>query len=273
MSINPRAAELRHLIDHANYRYHVLDEPTITDNEYNALFQELLAIEAADPTQQTPDSPTQKIGGYVAVGGLQPVKHAVRMLSLDNAFEDADFQKFVKAIEAEMGIDQLEYVCEPKYDGLAVSLIYIDGVLTRGATRGDGETGEDVTHTVRTVKNIPLKLRGDFPAYVEVRGEVYMPRDGFEALNQRQIEQGLKTYANPRNAAAGSLRQLDSTVSASRPLEFCAYSLVGAEGIRPKTHIEAMQIIQGWGVPITPGLEVIKGFEAVKLAWEELLKR
>ncbi|MBD8682155.1 NAD-dependent DNA ligase LigA [Pseudomonas sp. CFBP 13719] len=273
MTINPRAAELRHLIDQANYRYHVLDEPTITDNEYNALFQELKAIEAADPSQQTPDSPTLKVGGYVAVGGLQPVKHAVRMLSLDNAFEDADFDKFVKAIEAEMGISELEYVFEPKYDGLAISLIYENGILIRGATRGDGETGEDVTHTVRTVKNIPLKLRGDFPAHVEVRGEVYMPRDGFEALNARQIEQSLKTYANPRNAAAGSLRQLDSAVSASRPLEFCAYSLVTADGLRPKTHIESMNLAQSWGVPITPGLQVIKGFDAVKLAWEDLLKR
>lgn len=273
MPINPRAAELRQLLNKANHDYHVLDAPTITDGEYNSLFEELKAIEADDPEQQTSDSPTLKVGGYVAVGGLQPVKHDVRMLSLDNAFEDQDFQKFEKVIEAEMGLRNLEYVCEPKYDGLAISLIYIDGVLTRAATRGDGETGEDVTHTVRTVKNVPLRLQGAFPPFLEVRGEIYMPRDGFEALNKRQIEQGLKTYANPRNAAAGSLRQLDSAVSASRPLEFCAYSVVKAEGIRSKTHIESMELAKGWGIPITPGLEVIQGFDAVKSAWAALLER
>jgi DNA ligase (NAD+) len=273
MPINPRAAELRQQLNEHNHRYHVLDAPTITDGEYNALFEELKAIEAADPSQQTPDSPTLKVGGYVAVGGLQPVTHEVRMLSLDNAFEDEDFQRFENAVVAEMGETDLEYVEEPKYDGMAASLLYLDGVLVRGATRGDGETGEDVTHALRTVKNIPIKLQGDYPARLEVRGEVYMPRDGFEALNKRQIELNLKTYANPRNAAAGSVRQLDSTVSASRPLEFCAYSLVHAEGLRPKTHIEAMQLVKGWGIPVTPGLEVIHGFAGAKKAWEGLLER
>lgn len=273
MPINPRAAELRQLLNEHNHRYHVLDAPTITDREYDALFQELKAIEVADPSQLTPDSPTQKVGGYIAVGGLKPVTHAVRMLSLDNAFEDADFHKFEKVIEVELGETELEYAEEPKYDGLATSLIYIDGILNLGATRGDGDTGEDVTHTVRTVRNIPLKLRGNYPAFLEVRGEVFMPRDGFEALNKRQIEQGLKTYSNPRNAAAGSLRQLDSAVAASRPLEFCAYSLVKADGLRPETHIEAMELLKSWGIPVTPGLAVIKGFEGVKKAWENLLER
>ena len=275
MPINPRAAELHQQLNYHNYRYHVLDEPQITDAEYNALFNELKAIEAADPTQKTPDSPTQKVGGYAVVGGLKPVKHGVRMLSLGNAFENSDFLKFHSSIKSALGLgdDDVEYVSEPKYDGLAVKLLYVEGVLTLGATRGDGETGEDVTHNVRTVRNIPLKLQGNYPPFLEVGGEVYMPRDGFEALNKRQIEQGQKTYSNPRNAAAGSLRQLDSTIAASRPLAFCAYSFVEAEDVHPETHIEAMEMLRSWGIPITPGLKVIKGFEGARKAWEELLER
>jgi len=272
MPIKQRVQELRLQLDEHNYRYHVLDAPIIADGEYDALFTELKSLEAANPELITPVSPTQKLGGFVA-GALSPYTHRVPMLSLGNAFVDADFHKFAKTIEDDLGMADMEFADEPKYDGLAVALLYIDGLLAFGATRGDGQTGEDVTHNVRTVRNIPLKLRGNFPARVEVRGEVYMPRSGFERLNAHQIATGGKVYANPRNAAAGSLRQLDSNISANRPLAFCAYSLVEADGFRPETHVEAMHLVESWGIPITQGLKVIKGFEAAKKAWEELLER
>lgn len=272
MPIKQRVEELRLQLDEHNYRYHVLDAPVISDSDYDALFTELKNLEAANPELITPVSPTQKLGGFVA-GALQPFTHRVAMLSLGNAFVDADFQKFAKTIEDDLGLADMEFADEPKYDGLAVALLYINGVLAFGATRGDGQTGEDVTHNVRTVRNIPLKLRGNFPARVEVRGEVYMPRSGFERLNAHQLATGGKLYANPRNAAAGSLRQLDSNIAANRPLAFCAYSLVEADGFRPESHVEAMHLVESWGIPITQGLKVLKGFEAAKKAWEELLER
>lgn len=273
MTINTRAAELRQILNKASYDYHVIDSPTITDGEYDVLFRELQALERANPHLVTPDSPTLKVGGYVRLPGLAPVKHEVRMLSLDNAFADEDFSKFTADIAAELGSAEQGFVFEPKYDGMAISLLYKDGILSRAATRGDGDTGEDVTHTVRTVKNVPLALQGDFPPVVEVRGEIFMPRDGFKALNDRQIAANLKTYANPRNAAAGSLRQLDSAVTASRPLEFCAYSVVRCEGIRLHTHLQAMNLAKSWGIPVTPGLTIIKGLDAAKRAWEQLLEQ
>src|SRR5690606_29549235 len=223
-----RIAELRNELDVHNYRYYVLDEPSVPDAEYDRLFQALQALEAEHPELVTPESPTQRVGG-AALSAFGQVRHEVPMLSLDNAFEEQDLLDFDRRVREGLDLPagdlsgdlfgggaEVEYSCEPKLDGLAVSLLYENGQLVRGATRGDGSTGEDISANVRTVRNIPLRLQGEgWPRLLEVRGEVYMPRSGFEALNARQAESGGKTFANPRNAAAGSLRQLDPKITAS----------------------------------------------------------
>lgn len=265
-----RIAELRSDIDAHNYRYYVLDEPSVPDAEYDRLFKELKALEAEHPELVTPDSPTQRVGG-AALAAFGQVRHEVPMLSLGNAFEERDLIDFDR--RAREGLDlpagdllgegaELEYSCEPKLDGLAVSLLYENGKLVRGATRGDGSTGEDISTNVRTVRNIPLKLHGsDWPAVLEVRGEIYMPKAGFEALNARQLETGGKPFANPRNAAAGSLRQLDSKITASRPLELCAYGVGRSDGDLPDTHIGILEALKKWGLPISRELRLAKGVE------------
>ena len=212
------------------------------DAEYDRLFNELKAIEAEHPDLITPDSPTQRVGGAPA-SGFGEVKHEVPMLSLGNAFAEQDMHDFDRRVREGLDLPagdlfgggaEVEYCCEPKLDGLAVSLLYENGLLVRGATRGDGSTGEDISTNVRTIRNVPLKLRGEgWPAVLEVRGEVFMSKAGFEALNERARETGSKTFANPRNAAAGSLRQLDPTITASRPLEFCCYGFGRVDGELP----------------------------------------
>src|SRR5215471_13817147 len=237
--VRQRAESLRSQIAEANYRYHVLDEPTITDAEYDRLMRDLESIEAEHPDLRTPDSPTQRVGATPS-GAFAEVRHEIPMLSLANAFSDEEVEDFVRRIETRLDKAKLEFSVEPKFDGLAISLRYEDGVFVRGATRGDGETGEDVTSNLRTIKGIPLRLRGsDFPAVLEVRGEVYMPRAGFEQYNEmaRASDGKIKVLINPRNAAAGSLRQLDPRVTAQRPLAFFAYAVGAVDGGKlPATH-------------------------------------
>ncbi len=274
VTVSDKVTALRQFLSQHAHHYHVEDAPKITDAEYDSAFRELVRLEAAHPELRDSSSPTQKVGGFVA-SELQEVKHDIPMLSLENAFEDEDFHAFLAKIVEDMGHDNIEMTHEPKYDGLALSLRYVNGRLVRAATRGDGAKGEDVTHTVRTVRNVPLTLHGNYPAVLEVRGEVYMTRSGFEAMNQQLAEKGLKTFANPRNAAAGSVRQLDSKVSAQRPLAFCAYVLAHHEGFVgevPSTHLACMDLLRSWGIPVTRELRVIKGFEACKQAWENQLK-
>lgn len=265
-----RIADLRSEIDAHNYRYYVLDEPSVPDAEYDRLYNELKTLETEHPELVTPDSPTQRVGG-AALAAFGQVRHEVPMLSLGNAFEEQDLIGFDR--RAREGLDlptgdlfgdgaELEYSCEPKLDGLAVSLLYENGKLVRGATRGDGSTGEDISANVRTIRNIPLKLHGSgWPVVLEVRGEIYMPKAGFEALNARQLEAGGKPFANPRNAAAGSLRQLDSKITASRPLELCAYGIGRSDGDLPDTHIGILEALKGWGLPISRELKLAKGVQ------------
>ena len=263
-----RIVHLRAELDGHNYRYHVLDEPSIPDVEYDRLFHELKALEVEYPELVTADSPTQRVGS-LALSAFGEVKHEVPMLSLGNAFEETDLLDFDRRVREGLdlpagdlfgGGTEVEYSCEPKLDGLAVSLLYRDGLLVRGATRGDGSTGEDISVNVRTIRNVPLKLQGEgWPSVLEVRGEVFMSKAGFEALNTRQLEQGGKTFANPRNAAAGSLRQLDSKITASRPLEFCCYGIGQVQGELPQTHIGILEALKQWGMPISRELKLAKG--------------
>ena len=262
MTAETRIHELRAELDQHNYRYYVLDEPSVPDAEYDRLFNELKALEAEHPHLVTPDSPTQRVGG-TALAAFSQVRHEVPMLSLGNAFEEADLREFGRRVVE--GLDQpgaVDYSCEPKLDGLAVSLLYRDGQLVQGATRGDGTTGEDISANVRTVRNIPLKLQGEgWPAVLEVRGEVYMSKAGFDRLNAAQAEAGGKTFANPRNAAAGSLRQLDSKITASRPLEFCCYGVGQLSESIGDSHIGILEQLKAWGMPISRELKHAAGIE------------
>ncbi|NMZ57452.1 NAD-dependent DNA ligase LigA [Pseudomonas nitroreducens] len=277
-----RIAQLRSELDDHNYRYYVLDEPSVPDAEYDRLFRELKALEADHPQLITPESPTQRVGG-AAASAFGEVRHEVPMLSLGNAFEEQDLIDFDRRVREGLadqlpssdlfgGGAEVEYSCEPKLDGLAVSLLYENGVLTRGATRGDGTTGEDISVNVRTIRNVPLRLKGEgWPAILEVRGEVFMSKAGFEALNERQMEAGGKTFANPRNAAAGSLRQLDSKITASRPLEFCCYGFGRVEGgTLPGTQVEILEALKGWGIPISRELKLAKGVEGCRAYYEDI---
>ncbi|MBK5540080.1 NAD-dependent DNA ligase LigA [Pseudomonas sp. TH05] len=265
-----RILELRAELDQHNYRYHVLDEPSIPDAEYDRLFHELKALEAEHPELVTSDSPTQRVGS-AALSAFTQVRHEIPMLSLGNAFEEVDMREFDRRVTEGLDLPvgdlfgagaAVEYSCEPKLDGLAVSLLYQDGVLVRGATRGDGTTGEDISVNVRTVRNIPLKLQGSgWPPTLEVRGEVFMSKAGFERLNATQLEIGGKTFANPRNAAAGSLRQLDSKITASRPLEFCCYGIGQVTADIADSHIGNLQQLKQWGMPISRELKLAKGID------------
>ncbi|MDF4025819.1 NAD-dependent DNA ligase LigA [Luteibacter sp. PPL201] len=268
-----RAATLRRLIEEANYRYHVLDEPTITDADYDRSMRELEALEAEYADLAAIDSPTRKVGAR-AQGGFAEVTHAVPMLSLGNAFEqegDSDRERyrdvadFERRIEQTLGRREPVFSVEPKLDGLAISLRYENGVFVQGATRGDGAVGEDVTANLRTVKAIPLRLRGEgWPRVLEVRGEVIMPRAAFDAFNARAREAGEKPLANPRNGAAGSLRQLDPAVTAKRPLAFFAYAVGLVEGGElPPTHSATLACLREWGFPISPDVSTAKGFDGL----------
>jgi DNA ligase (NAD+) len=269
-----RAAELREAITLHDYRYHVLDEPAISDEAYDSLKRELLALEREYPELLTPDSPTQRVGAP-PVKAFGEVRHRIPMLSLDNAFADEDVADFGRRVAQRLGHADLRFLVEPKLDGLAVSLIYEGGVLACGATRGDGQTGEDITRNVRTIRSIPLRLRGEgWPERFEVRGEVFMPKQGFKALNERALENGEKTFANPRNAAAGSLRQLDPKITASRPLRFYVYGYgVYPEDRLPETHSALMEQFRSWSLPVNPELRVVDGVEGCLDYYRDLLAR
>ena len=270
-----RAEELRQALTDYNYRYYVLDDPEVPDSEYDRLFRELQEIEQAHPSLITADSPTRRVGSG-AETLFESVSHRIPMLSLDNAFSDDELKDFDRRIRDRLKSDgPIEYVCEPKLDGLAVSLHYDDGILTRAATRGDGYTGEDITANIRTIASVPLRLRGQkVPGLVEVRGEVYMPKSGFEKLNQTLAEKGDKTFVNPRNAAAGSLRQKKPTVTARRPLEMCAYSVaLEDESTMPPTHWEGLQQVKSWGFRTNPEMRLVTGVDACLEAYRDLLDK
>ena len=265
------------------HEYYTLDAPSVPDAEYDRLYRELEALEAEYPQFRLPESPTQRVGGAV-LDGFETVVHAVPMLSLNNAFsprddetgafDHAEFLAFDERVCKELGVSQVEYAAEPKFDGLAVSLLYQNGILVQAATRGDGTTGENVTENIRTVRNIPLKLHGEKqPALLEVRGEVLMLKADFAALNQRQLEAGQKPFANPRNAAAGSLRQLDSKITAQRKLHFFAYGIAQLAGIprQPESHIEELALLDELGFSLPYGyFGVYTGAAAVLREYERL---
>jgi len=263
-SAQTRAIELRKLIDHHNYRYHALDSPEISDAEFDRLMRELKAIEADNPDLITPDSPTQRVGA-VPVSELAEVVHTVPMLSLDNAFADEDVIAFDRRVRERLeGAEKIEYAAEPKLDGLAVSFRYEQGRLVQAATRGDGARGEDVTHNVRTVKAVPLKLRDGAPDLPEVRGEIFMPVAGFKEMNRRALEKGEKTYVNPRNAAAGIVRQHDPRLTEGRPLDVYFYGVGETKGWKqPPTHSDALKQLRDWGFKISPLLRVVEGVEGL----------
>ena len=266
MSLQQQIDTLRQDLRRYEYEYHVLDNPTIPDAEYDRLFHQLKALEAAHPELITADSPTQRVGAK-PLSGFAQIRHEIPMLSLDNAFSDEEFYAFVKRIEDRLIClpEPLTFCCEPKLDGLAVSILYVNGVLTQAATRGDGTTGEDITANIRTIRNIPLQLLMDNPpARLEVRGEVFMPHAGFERLNQLALEKGEKTFANPRNAAAGSLRQLDPKITSKRPLVLNAYSIGIAEGVDlPNTHYDRLQWLKSIGIPVNPEIRLCNGTDEV----------
>lgn len=266
MSLQQQIDTLRQDLRRYEYEYHVLDNPTIPDAEYDRLFHQLKALEAAHPELITADSPTQRVGAK-PLSGFAQIRHEIPMLSLDNAFSDEEFYAFVKRIEDRLIRlpEPLTFCCEPKLDGLAVSILYVNGVLTQAATRGDGTTGEDITANIRTIRNIPLQLLMDNPpTRLEVRGEVFMPHEGFERLNQQALEKGEKTFANPRNAAAGSLRQLDPKITSKRPLVLNAYGIGIAEGVDlPNTHYDRLQWLKSIGIPVNPEIRLCNGTDEV----------
>jgi len=258
-----KVAELRNTLNEYNYQYYVLDDPSIPDAVYDRDMQSLIALEKQYPSLQSPNSPSQKVGGE-ALSAFEQVTHDVPMLSLDNAFDEESLLAFEKRLKDRLkDTSSLYFSCEPKLDGLAVSILYENGELVRAATRGDGQVGENITANVRTISNVPLTLRGDaHPDRVEVRGEVFMPREGFAKLNEHQKNAGGKVFANPRNAAAGSLRQLDSKITAKRPLMFYAYSLgvVQPDNFTlPTTHSERLSQLGKWGLPLCPDIDTAEG--------------
>ncbi len=258
-----RHNELKVTLNHHSHQYYVLDEPEVPDAEYDRLYQELKAIEREYPELISPDSPSQRVGA-APLSAFSTVKHELPMLSLDNAFGADDLRAFDTRIRERLKTtDPLEFACEPKYDGIAISLIYENGVLVRGATRGDGETGEDITQNIKTIGTVPLKIHDDsVPELLEVRGEIYMPHRGFETFNKKALAKGGKPFVNPRNAASGSLRQLDSSITAKRPLVLCAYSvgLVNG-GDLPSKHSDILLQLGEWGFHISEHSRVANGIE------------
>jgi DNA ligase (NAD+) len=269
-----RAVQLREAIEHYNAPYHQQDAPLISDAAYDSLMQELLALEREYPELLTPDSPTQRVGAP-PVKVFREVRHEIPMLSLDNAFSDEDVTDFGRRVAQRLGHADIGFLVEPKLDGLAVSLIYERGILICGATRGDGQTGEDITQNVRTIRDIPLRLAGEgYPERFEARGEVFMPKQGFEALNERARQNGEKVFVNPRNAAAGSLRQLDPKITASRPLSFYCYGYgLYPVDLLPETHGALMERFRGWGIPTNPELRLVSGMEGCLAYYRDLLAR
>jgi len=253
-----RADELRRLLEHHNYSYYVLDDPEVPDAEYDRLMRELEGIESSYPELVSADSPTQRVSG-TPQEGFKSVRHRVPMLSLGNAFSDDEVADFYRRVEQGLECNGIIFAAEPKLDGVAISLTYQDGLLTTAATRGDGERGEDVTSNVRTIRAVPLKLRGEgWPALLEVRGEIIMPRAGFDAFNHKAIERGDKPLVNPRNGAAGSLRQLDPQLTAKRPLTFYAYATATRDNL-PDTQFDALARLRDWGFPVNPEIRRVVG--------------
>lgn len=269
-----RADKLKEQIREHDYRYYVLDEPSIPDADYDEIFNSLKEIEQQYPELITMDSPTQRVGGQ-PLKSFSAVKHLSPMLSLDNAFSNDELVKFDQRIKQIIGNEsiEIEYSCEPKFDGIAVSLLYEKGLLIRAATRGDGTTGEDITSNIRTIPSIPLLLTGDhLPHLLEVRGEVYMPKSSFLKLNQEAAKNGEKEFANPRNAAAGSLRQLDPKITAKRQLAFYSYGAQLIEGgAWPKSHTDSLAKLASLGIRICPESIKVMGIEKVQAAWDQLL--
>nr|NIR90651.1 NAD-dependent DNA ligase LigA [Gammaproteobacteria bacterium]NIX05589.1 NAD-dependent DNA ligase LigA [Gammaproteobacteria bacterium] len=260
MEARKRAAGLREEINYHNYRYYVLDEPEIPDAEYDRLLRELQELEAKHPDLVTPDSPTQRVGAE-PLEEFGEVRHDVPMLSLQNAFEAQELHDFDRRARDALDVQSVDYNAEPKLDGVAVSLMYRDGTFAQGATRGDGTTGEDITQNLRTINQIPLRLVGEgWPTVLEVRGEVYMPKSSLEGLNREAEQRGEKGFANPRNAAAGSLRQLDSQVTARRHLEIFCYGVGKVEGGEvPDRQHKILERLADWGLRICPEQTVVKG--------------
>ncbi|WP_415893393.1 NAD-dependent DNA ligase LigA [Neptuniibacter sp. PT8_73] len=274
MSIQEQIESLREQLNHHNYRYYVLDDPEVPDAEYDRLFHELKKLEREKPELITSDSPTQRVGGQ-PLSAFSQIAHELPMLSLDNAFNEEDMQEFNRRVVERLdqqGSGSIQYACEPKLDGIAVSLIYENGLLVRGATRGDGTTGEDITLNVRTIPTIPLKLTGSgYPERIEVRGEIYMPKAGFELLNQRAAATGQKPFVNPRNAAAGSLRQLDPKITASRPLEMCSYSVgIVSGGELASEHAAILIQLKEWGFKLNPLLDVVDGVDGCMTYYQKV---
>ena len=273
MTLQAKLETLRNTLRRYEYEYHVLDNPSVPDSEYDRLFHQLKALELEHPDLVTADSPTQRVGAK-PLAGFRQIRHEMPMLSLDNAFSDEEFYAFVKRIEDRLIVlpKPLTFCCEPKLDGLAVSILYVNGVLSQAATRGDGSRGEDITANIRTIRNVPLQLLIDNPpTRLEVRGEVFMPHAGFERLNKHALELGEKTFANPRNAAAGSLRQLDPNITSKRPLAFNAYSIGIAEGINlPNTHYARLQWLKSVGIPINPEIRLCNGVQEVLAFYRDM---
>ncbi|WP_027717819.1 NAD-dependent DNA ligase LigA [Desulfovirgula thermocuniculi] len=259
--VKQRLEELRREIEYHNYRYYVLDDPEISDERYDALMRELLKLESQYPSLVTPDSPSQRVGGRPREG-FATVRHRVPMLSLSNAFGEEELRDFDRRVRTLLGGEKVEYVAELKIDGLAVSLRYENGLLVTGATRGDGETGEDITANLKTVRAVPLRLRREVPL-LEVRGEAYMPKEAFLRLNEAREEAGEPLFANPRNAAAGSLRQLDPAVTASRQLSFFAYGIGESEGFAARTHAETLTALRELGIPVNRHWQLLPHIEEV----------
>jgi DNA ligase (NAD+) len=258
-----RAAELKDLLERYNYRYHALDDPEVPDAEYDRLLIELRAIEAQFPALVTPNSPTQRVGA-APVSAFGAVRHRIAMLSLDNAFNEDEVRDFDRRVRERLEQEgDVRYSAEPKLDGLAISAVYENGVFVQGATRGDGETGEDITGNLKTLAALPLTLRtADAPRVLEVRGEVFMPLAGFQRYNAEAVARGDKPYVNPRNAAAGSLRQLDPRMTAARPLDIFIYGLGYVEGGDLPTHHSAtLQMLRRWGFKICPQATVVESID------------
>ncbi|WP_456406344.1 NAD-dependent DNA ligase LigA [Thiolapillus sp.] len=272
--VEARVRALREQIDYHNYRYYILDDPEIPDSEYDRLMRELQKLEAAHPELVTPDSPTQRVGAQ-PLEEFSEVRHAVPMLSLGNAFSDEEMAEFDQRVRKLLGQESIEYAAEPKLDGLAISLRYEKGLLVQGATRGDGYRGENVTSNVRTIGAIPLRLLGDdWPQVLEVRGEIFMPKKGFEALNERARKKGEKTFANPRNAAAGSLRQLDPKITATRPLSFYAYGWGELSiGKLADSYSDSMVVLKKLGLPVSPELKVVQGISGCLAYFAAMAKK
>ncbi len=273
-AVRQRVARLRAEIDRHNHRYHVLDDPEIPDAEYDRMLKELRALELQYPELVVADSPTQRVGG-APIAEFAEVRHRMPMLSLDNAFSREDVLGFDRRVRERLKTGEVDYCCEPKLDGLAVSLTYREGALAIAATRGDGTVGEDVTHNIRTIKSVPLRLTGrSLPELLEVRGEVFMSIAGFQEMNRRAVEKGEKAFVNPRNAAAGSLRQLDPRLTAERPLEIFFYGAGLVEGRKlPGRHSKVLEQLRAWGLRTSPETRVVRGVDSLFAYYEDIGQR